>query len=381
MRTGESVRVGIPVSLSGQFRQQGRQVLLGLRAWAEDVNRSGGMLVGGAAAPAPVTLVHYDDASSVDRVKAVTRQLVQREGVDLLMGPYSSVLAKAAIEVAEEHGQVMWNHGGASEDIYEGGYRGVVGILTPPSQYLTALPEVLEKVRPEARRLALVRAIPGEFPEAVSRGVQQRGEALGWETVLVREYDAAKPDWNAIVTEVAEADPDLLVGVGRIGNDVALARRLARSRVSVGAVAVVAAGIKRFRDDLGVHAEGILGPSQWEPGSAEPVNVGPTEQAVLESLRRHLGEDQPVDYPMVQSYAAGLVAQRCVEEAGSLDPAEVRSAAGKLEFTTFYGRFRIDSATGRQVGRSVMLVQWQGERKVVVWPPERAEGVLVYPWR
>ena len=381
MRTGESVRVGIPVSLSGQFRQQGRQVLLGLRAWAEDVNRSGGMLVGDAAAPAPVTLVHYDDASSVDRVKAVTRQLVQREGVDLLMGPYSSVLAKAAIEVAEEHGQVMWNHGGASEDIYEGGYRGVVGILTPPSQYLTALPGVLEKVRPEARRLALVRAIPGEFPEAVSRGVQQRGEALGWETVLVREYDAAKPDWNAIVTEVAEADPDLLVGVGRIGNDVALARRLARSRVSVGAVAVVAAGIKRFRDDLGVHAEGILGPSQWEPGSAEPVNVGPTEQAVLESLRRHLGEDQPVDYPMVQSYAAGLVAQRCVEEAGSLDPAEVRSAAGKLEFTTFYGRFRIDSATGRQVGRSVMLVQWQGERKVVVWPPERAEGVLVYPWR
>ena len=381
MRTGESVRVGIPVSLSGQFRQQGRQVLLGLRAWAEDVNRSGGMLVGGSAAPAPVILVHYDDASSVDRVKAVTRQLVHREGADLLMGPYSSVLAKAAIEVAEEHGQVMWNHGGASEDIYEGGYSGVVGILTPPSEYLTALPEVLEKVRPEARRLALVRAIPGEFPEAVSWGVQQRGEALGWETVLVREYDAAKPDWNAIVTEVAEADPDLLVGVGRIGNDVALARRLARSRVSMGAVAVVAAGIKRFRDELGVHAEGFLGPSQWEPGSAEPVSFGPTEQAVLESLRRQLGEDQPVDYPMVQSYAAGLVAQRCVEEAGSLDPTEVRGAAGKLEFTTFYGRFRIDSATGRQVGRSVMLVQWQGERKVVIWPPERAEGVLVYPWR
>ena len=199
--------------------------------------------------------------------------------------------------------------------------------------------------------------------------------------MLVREYDAAKPDWNAIVTEVAEADPDLLVGVGRIDNDVALARRLARSRVSMGAVAVVAAGIKRFRDELGVHAEGFLGPSQWEPGSAEPVSFGPTEQAVLEALRRHLGEDQPVDYPMVQSYAAGLVAQRCVEEAGSLDPKEVRGAAGKLEFTTFYGRFRIDSATGRQVGRSVMLVQWQGERKVVVWPRERAEGVLVYPWR
>jgi hypothetical protein len=36
--------------------------------------------------------------------------------------------------------------------------------------------------------------------------------------------------------------------------------------------------------------------------------------------------------------------------------------------------------TGRQVGRSVVLVQWQEGRKVIVWPPEQRQGPLAYPW-
>ena len=52
---------------------------------------------------------------------------------------------------------------------------------------------------------------------------------------------------------------------------------------------------------------------------------------------------------MAQAYAAGLVAQRCVEQAGTLEDQVLRETAGKLDFSTFYGRFRIDPITGRQV--------------------------------
>ena len=71
---------------------------------------------------------------------------------------------------------------------------------------------------------------------------------------------------------------------------------------------------------------------------------------------------------MAQAYAACLVAQRCGEEAGTLDES-LRHAAGRLDFTTFYGRFRIDAA-GRQVGHVMPVVRWNRGRKVVVWPPE-----------
>ena len=88
-----------------------------------------------------------------------------------------------------------------------------------------------------------------------------------------------------------------------------------------------------------------------------------------------------VYYPIFLAYAAGLVAQRCVEEAGTLDQAALREAAGRLDFSTFYGRFKIEADTGRQIGRSVVLVQWQQGRKVIVWPPEQRQGGLMYPWR
>ncbi len=367
----------MPASLSGQFQLQGRQALAGLRAWAKDVNQTGGIVLPGAKAR--VEVIHYDDGSVVEGAKAATERLLTQDRVDLFMGPYSGVLAKAAAQVAERHGQVMWNQGGASEDIYRQGFAGVVGILTPPSQYLSGLPEVLRQVCPDARRLAVVRAATGEFPAAVSDGCQQRAEELGFETVLALEYDPAGPDYDGIVERLRAARPDVVIGVGRIRNDLELARRLADSGINLTAAAVVAAGIQRFHDALGDAAEGFIGPSQWEPQARYPVDYGPSAHSVLESLRRQ--SQDPTDYPMVQGYAAGLVTQRCVEAAGTLEPAALRQAAARLDFSTFCGRFKIDPTTGRQIGRTVTLVQWQQGRKVVIWPQDQAQGELAHPWR
>ena len=88
-----------------------------------------------------------------------------------------------------------------------------------------------------------------------------------------------------------------------------------------------------------------------------------------------------VDYPMAQAYAAGVVVQRCLEEAGSVNSQALRDAASSLKFSTFYGNFEIDPETGAQIGRETLLVQWHEGRKVIIWPPESAERELAYPWR
>ena len=50
--------------------------------------------------------------------------------------------------------------------------------------------------------------------------------------------------------------------------------------------------------------------------------------------------------------------------AGGLLVAEHR----RLDFTTFYGRFKLDPASGRQIGHAMVVVQWEGDEKLVVWP-------------
>ena len=142
---------------------------------------------------------------------------------------------------------------------------------------------------------------------------------------------------------------------------------------------MIAAGVDAFRERLGSLADNFVGPSQWEPDAGYVVDYGPDAAEVQDSLRR--AGHHVIDYPMAQSYAVGVVIQRCVQECKSLDDAELRQAAASLDFTTFYGRFRIDADTGRPAGKSALLVQWQQGRKAIVWPPEYRTGRLAYPWR
>jgi branched-chain amino acid transport system substrate-binding protein len=385
MASPRTLKVGIPVSLSGQFQVQGRQALTGLQAWAEDVNRAGGLDFIGVRVP--VSVVHYDDASRPEQVRRATERLIVVDKVDLLLGPYSSVLAQAATGVAEQHQRLLWNQGGAADSIYQQGYRWVVGILTPASEYLSGLAPLVREAAPDASTLAILRSASGAFPRAVSSGVERGAVALGFRTVLRQEYDPATADFPQVLEAVERARPDVLVAVGRIQDDLRLAQLLARRRPPIGAVAVVAAPIQQFQDALGEQVEGFLGPSQWEPvGTPRQVGAvplanhyGPSAQQVLASLRRQ-GRNA-IDYPMVQAYAAALVAQRCVEAAGTLEHGALREAAAALDFSTFYGRFKIDPDTGRQIGRSVVIVQWQRDRKVIVWPPEQRQARLIYPWR
>jgi branched-chain amino acid transport system substrate-binding protein len=372
------VKAGIPVSLSGQFLVQGRQALAGLQAWAQYVNQTGGLWVAGHHTRLPVSLVHYDDASRADLARQATHRLLRTDRVDLLFGPYSSALTEAAAAVAEEHGQVLWNQGGASQRVYQRGYRWVVGVLTPATEYLAGLLPLVREAAPEATTLAVVRASTGEFPRAVSAGVESQAAALGFHTVLELEYPPATADFSSVLDAVARARPDVLVAVGRIHHDLALARQLVSRRLPLTAAAVVAAPIQQFRDALGTDVAGFLGPSQWEESVNYAVDYGPATRQVREGLRQ--AGVPTADYPAAQAYAAGLVAQRCVEEAGSLEQGELRAAASSLDMTTFYGRFKIDPDTGRQAGRTVALVQWQEGQKVVVWPRWQRQGELVCPW-
>ena len=166
------------MSLSGPFAVQGRQTLAGIQAWVEDVNAGGGLRVG-EEQPKPVELVHYDDAGQRDRVKTATERLIVDDRVDLLVGPYSAVMTLAAAEVAESHGKLMWNQGGASPNVYRQGYKWVVGILSPATSYLSELLYAVWQACPETASLFMARASRGAFPRDVCAGVEEQASGLG----------------------------------------------------------------------------------------------------------------------------------------------------------------------------------------------------------
>ena len=313
MRALPILRVGISASLSGQFQVQGRQALAGLQAWAGDVNHAGGIALSKGSPKAQVSVVYHDDASKPDQSKQVTEQLISQDKVDLLFGPYSGVLTRAAAEVAESRQRLIWNQGGATDDIYQRGHRWVVGVLTPASQYLTGLLPLIRDADAEAASVGVLRATTGAFPRVIAHEVQRQADNLGFRVSYAREYPASINEFSGIVEEIREAGPDVLVSVGRIQNDLKFAQALVRRPIHLRAAAVVAAPIQQFREALGDEVEGFIGPSQWEAGvHVSSRDYGPSAQQVLESLTRHWVRG-PSTIPWSSPTPPRLVAQRCLE--------------------------------------------------------------------
>lgn len=348
------VRAGVSLSLSGPFRLQGEQALHGLQLWAEYFKGEEGV---------PLRLLVLDDRSQPSLAKANVLRLLGDERVDLLIGPYSSGLTLAVAPLAAARGKILWNHGGASDVLFERGWRHLVSVLSPASEYFRALPRLVRRRHPGATRLAVLVSKRGSFGASVARGVAETAKAAGMDRVRQISFDSPVRDPRALLREALGDEPDVLVGAGGFDDDVMVARaRDLLERVKL--LAFVGAGLEAFHHALGEQAEDIIGPSQWEPGSREAPLVGPTSEWFCSEFERTF-RLRP-EYPAAQAFALGVVIRECLRRAGTLEDEPLLQAARALETTTFYGAFRLDAETSRQVGHRMLLVQWREGRKVVL---------------
>src|SRR2546423_2200638 len=90
--------VGISLSASGDFSDPGAAAKRGYELWAQTVNAKGGIL------GRKVRLKIVDDASSPNQVVTNYQTLITRDKVDLVFGPFSTLLTGPAASVAHRYG-------------------------------------------------------------------------------------------------------------------------------------------------------------------------------------------------------------------------------------------------------------------------------------
>ena len=372
-----SLSVGAALSQTGLYALQGQQALQGLRLWLEDTNEHGGLFVPELRRRVRLQLITADDHSRRPEVERLIERLIKHHRVDLLIGPYSSGLTRAAAAVAERHQKVLWNHGGSSDTVMQQGFHWLVNLPTPASRYFAGLLTCLGGALSNEDRVATVQRRRGTFAAEVVMGARQQAESRGCPVLPALFYPETAAQFPTLARELAAAKPAMIVGVGRYDDDVALVRALAQMRLRVKALAVVAAPMQAFREDLQGLAEGCIGPSQWEPDIDVAPDVGPPSAAFVERFRRRYGEAP--DYPAAQAYAAGLIMQRGVALAGTCASVELRNASRALVCQTLYGRFQLDPVSGAQVGHETVLVQWQHGMKRIIHPTAVAQSLPMIP--
>jgi branched-chain amino acid transport system substrate-binding protein len=359
--SNEQIRVGLSVSLSGKFQLQGQQALNGVLLWESYANAQGGISTDDI--PRAVRLIWYDDGSRVSRTRENVLRLIRNDSVDILLAPYSSTLTMAAAEIAEEYKKILWNYGGASDEIFNRGWRYIIGIASPASDYLRRLPHWLTKEFPTLRRICVLHSSQGTFGRQVARGILESTQEAGQSVKLV-PLDVPLKNSDPALSALHDINPEAVLMAGSFQDELAILRTRPRWPTTVRFIAAVAAGIAAFASHLGQMADGVVGPSQWEPGVTFPGIIGPSSDCFANSFQKQF--DSKPDYVAAGAFATGLIVTECIRRTDSLDTDKLRGAASELDCHTFYGRFRIDPCSGKQLGHTVLLVVWQNCTKIVL---------------
>jgi branched-chain amino acid transport system substrate-binding protein len=378
------ITIGLSLSLTGEYAPMGRQAELAIRLFVADANASLALRIAGERCE--FALECHDDASDPVRCAEIYRSLCADRRIDIIFGPYSNRLARVAAVIAEQSGRLFVNHGGAGDELYEHGYKLIVGILSPASDYLRGFVRLLTQLKLWRKRAAIV-ASKSPFARAVASGFERAAE----ERAARRRGVRVRVKWNGAfdpASTPARLFPALvrnrvnaLASAGNYDHDVSVMRAVAESRLNIPVLGCVAAGVARFAADLGELSEGIVGPSQWEESLDVEPALGPTPAEFARRMRAG-GVDSP-DYPSAQIYASGLLTAAALAQAGRCDDAILRAAFSDLRTTTMYGEFALDPI-GRQVGHQMLLVQWYRGRKVIIVPESHDDsGSLDFPagWR
>src|ERR1700730_9856461 len=358
MESRQEILVGLSISLMGRFSAQGRQALDGLRLWQSYVNGRDVITLGQDGSQR-VRLVFYDDQSRANLARENARRLLRQDRVAALFGPYSSGLTMAVAEVAHEQGRVLWNHGGSSDVISNRGWRHLVSTTTPAAAYLRDLPRWLRPQAPALRKICIVYSTRGAFASHVARGVVQA--ATSEYSAQLMPYSVL--DVDVLARELHASQPEILVMTGSFEQEIQIMQAPPYLPASIQAIASVAAGVHAFRDELGRVAGGVIGPSQWEAHAGFPADIGPDALWFVRNFREQFGREP--EYTAAGSFALGLIFAECVRRAGSLRDNNLLAAAAELDCCTFYGRFRLDSAS-RQVGHRILLIQWDRDQKILL---------------
>lgn len=387
----ETVVIGYTASKTGSQEVPSRGQTGGLELWLEHVNENGITLSDGTVVK--FEAVTYDDESAKERVQSLYTTLIEEDGADFLISPYSSGLTDAAAVIAETYGNVMITTGAASDATYQKGLSSVFQLYTPASRYLTGAIDLLGHVDPEAKKIAFVYE-NAKFSTDVVEAARQYAESKGYEVVLFEGYDSETTDFAPFINKISAAEPDAVMGGGHFNDGSTFARQLYEKQANIDFLALLVAPPELQFSELGDAALGVVGPSQWEPQAnytmeaAEAAGVdwyGPTVEDFTSAYTDKYGEAP--GYHAAGGYAAGLILEKAIQAAGSTDPEAVKAALDEMELMTFYGNVKFNTSAenhGLQSAHEMVYVQWQLDDdgnlvKQVVWPLEGQSADPLYP--
>ena len=367
----DTITIGISLPLTGDFSEPGKGVERGYQAWADAVNKDGGLL------GKQVKLKIVDDKSSAEAVVSDYEALIAKDEVDLVFGPYSSRLVIPATRVAQEYGMVFVQPAGSAPEVFQQGFENMFYAAPAVADqnynyladYILAMPEA------DRPKTAAYASMDDPFAKGIAYGLRDQMEAAGIKTLVDEVYPPNTTDFGSIAAKIANSKADLVVGGTQYQDAVNVIVALQQLNYQPKMAAFSTAPTNpEFPKAIGNKTEGILAPTGYTEKAKYPSNL----KFVADFTKSHgtpPGEDE------ANAYTTGQVVAAAVEAVGCAEQGECQKKLMKWlhenEVETVVGPLSWDK-DGRPQGAHMIQQFVDGDVQIVL-PKDVAEAEFIFP--
>jgi branched-chain amino acid transport system substrate-binding protein len=387
-QTGEPIKIGYSMALTGGLAANGRSALLAQKIWEEDTNAKGGLL------GRPVKLIYHDDQTNPATVPGIYAKLLDIDKVDIIIGGYGTDLVASAMPIAMQRKKVFIGLIGTAVNstFNYPNYFSMIPTGPDPTSYTKGFLDLAMRQNPKPQTVAIVAADAGHGLYACE-GARENVKATGLTIVYDRRYPSATTDLVPVVRAIAETNPDLVIVCSYPPDSVGMVRAVNEVGFKPKMIGGAMVGLQStaIKVRLGPLLNGWTNYDIWLP-------VPKMQIAGVGELMKKYQARAPVEgvdalgyYMAPWSYAQLQVLQQAIVATESLDDARLGDYIRTNTFKTVIGDVRF-GADGELTQSRLLQVQFQNIKsnelaqfkdistQVVVAPVEYESGKLMYPY-
>jgi len=367
--SGEPIKIGGSLPLTGIASEQAKWIKAGYEAWAEDVNKRGGLL------GRQVKLIMYDDESNADKAVTYYERAITMDKVDLVFGGYPGTANVALMPLMEKYKKVFVGMGGHGKS-FEQGY--TYSFASPPQMgewsYLSVaglLDDLIPKKDwPKTAALLTMNNVIGlSAVPAVVKALEDRGVK-----VTVNEtYNLPLSDATPLVAKAKGRGGEYLICQSLFDDMVMIMRSAKAQRYNPKIIwNILASRIPAWFKELGPDGDYVLANSFFPQGLSYAGN-----DRIREAAKTKLNLPVPPDFFAI-GYCWMYTLEQGVKGANTLDDTKIRDYLRSRPFDLPYGKAVKFDAKGLPAPFN-FTVQTRDGKNEVIWPKDAAGGKLVYP--
>ncbi|MBT4872391.1 MAG: amino acid ABC transporter substrate-binding protein [Marinovum sp.] len=352
---GDTITLGSSISLTGKYATNGLHTQRGYDYAVQVINDAGGVSVGGKSYK--LSVKYYDDESTPARGAQLAERLIQQDGIEYMLGPYSSGMTKAIAPVSEKFGVPMVEAEGASRSLFTQGYKYLFAVLSTSEQYLATAIDMAAASTDDPSSIKVALAFEGDpFSMDVRAGVVDKINEYGMKTIIDDQLPADLSDMSTTLTKAKALRPDILIVSGHSKGAATAARQIDEMKISIPMIAMTHCEAAKVQEKFPNASNGFLCPTQWVETLSKSDAMFGTAAEWNAGFKAAHPSYSSVPYQSAQASAAVYVWKEAFEAANSFDQDAVRDAIAAIEMETFYGDIKF-SENGNNIAKPMFMRQ------------------------